>query len=655
MKITTPSGKPFDIPPGTTLSIERPNPFFNQYGEQSLPITLPPSRVNLDLTGNVSDIASANKPIKGTTVEISEGIYQAIARQVILSANRRTGIQSSFYFNVGAFFAKLKDVTLKDLFKDEKISFSTVPAAVDYCRQAFTSYNPKFACLETIVRIGSRNYRINERRRTPSLGLFADEPRTMSINDTQVSLPVGYFVSPFIRLSHLLELMFSKLGYTFIPGILGNSPWSSIVLLNNNVDTILTAEIRYDQIIPECTVSTLLSVLRTKFCAEFIPDEVKKTVSFVTFNEVMDSTSDIDLTEFLTDTPTVEFPENYEQVRLISEVMPDTIYSASSSSMESAFTESVIAENSYLFNVRSNYPNAILDKSTGAVINRGIRGHLFSDEWVGSLRMPYYTGGTLKARDYSVDDIVPGYVFGFDSFFFLKVGNARMINSSIVSSPDDPEDTTEKKTEQLKPMLCFEISDSQLGTIGTVMNYSFFGEKMFNFTLAYNGSEGLFNSFWRQFDSILRNSLHKVRASMIIPPHIAMTIPPHSPVIINNQRLLPDIFKFAPGKNAPSESSFYTSKLHAPIQQTPEENYPTAHPYKWSIVVVKSHDFPLFLYDEVPVAFYPPPPTEEQYQSGGSFHVRVYPVKFSWQESEDGSSYITPGTLTVSLVPVLNT
>ena len=44
--INTESGKAYQLFPDTELSIERTNPFFNDYGEQTLPVSLPDSEYN---------------------------------------------------------------------------------------------------------------------------------------------------------------------------------------------------------------------------------------------------------------------------------------------------------------------------------------------------------------------------------------------------------------------------------------------------------------------------------------------------------------------------------------------------------------------------------------------------------------------------------
>ena len=48
--VNTKAGQAYHLAPGTQLEIERPNLFFNEWGEQSLPTDLPDTDLNRQLT-----------------------------------------------------------------------------------------------------------------------------------------------------------------------------------------------------------------------------------------------------------------------------------------------------------------------------------------------------------------------------------------------------------------------------------------------------------------------------------------------------------------------------------------------------------------------------------------------------------------------------
>ena len=52
MKITnSKTGKSYQLAPGTQLEVERPNLFFNEWGEQTLPVDIPSSDYNEEALG----------------------------------------------------------------------------------------------------------------------------------------------------------------------------------------------------------------------------------------------------------------------------------------------------------------------------------------------------------------------------------------------------------------------------------------------------------------------------------------------------------------------------------------------------------------------------------------------------------------------------
>lgn len=76
MKITnTQSGESYHLDPDTELEIERTNLFFNDYGEQSLPVTLPDTDRNRKLCGYAHLPANRQKQDRDIEVSISEGSF----------------------------------------------------------------------------------------------------------------------------------------------------------------------------------------------------------------------------------------------------------------------------------------------------------------------------------------------------------------------------------------------------------------------------------------------------------------------------------------------------------------------------------------------------------------------------------------------------
>lgn len=80
MKIVhIPTSEAYQLSPDTCLEVERMNLFFNEYGEQTLPVTLPDTPLNRRLTGNPEQLANLERPSTDIECTITDGEYSAPA------------------------------------------------------------------------------------------------------------------------------------------------------------------------------------------------------------------------------------------------------------------------------------------------------------------------------------------------------------------------------------------------------------------------------------------------------------------------------------------------------------------------------------------------------------------------------------------------
>ena len=113
--INTVSNQAYQLNPDTQLEIERPNLFFNEWGEQTLPIDLPDTDLNRRLTGYPDLLANQKKISSHIDCSIQDGDYFIHCRQAILGAKRHEKISTSFYMNEGSFLSRISDVSLSDV------------------------------------------------------------------------------------------------------------------------------------------------------------------------------------------------------------------------------------------------------------------------------------------------------------------------------------------------------------------------------------------------------------------------------------------------------------------------------------------------------------------------------------------------------------
>lgn len=674
MKITHSSGENYDLTPGLTLEIERTNPFFNDYGEQSLPVTLPPTAKNRRLLSFPDDIRGLTKASQRADATISHGAYSMRCRQAILSGNKKNGIETSFYLNTGAFYEKYQDVSLSTIFKDKVIPFSSVADAIQFCKNLYINYDERFACFPVRLEDAILNqFKLRSGISGPP-DLLNEEASSIEQDGKTIHLDPGYYITPFIRANYLLKEVLSYFGYTLLDNFFTQTePFKSMVFLNNNIDTLMKSEIRYVQILPDCMVSTLLDVYRKLFCCEFIPDEVNRTIDIRLFNSVLEDKPETDLTSFMTGTYTVEHPAKFKQLKLSANYVNAT-QTFNTSPLPDKNRDNQVSNFKNLRELLIKHPDAEYDPQTGSFIRYGFRGIYEISQIVGYVTCDYYAGGSLEAEEKKADCTIPTTLLdkryvGRDpqSFLSVSIGAGRALNSTIVmdsdvqadeSDSEDEEKTEDAKSEELPIIPCFVCRHSS-GTYdqGTTMNYSDKNVKLYDYTLSYNGSDGLFERFWRNYDNLLRNSFLKVKVPLLLGDTEKLQLSEYKKVLIDGQELFPDVIRFSANKMEVVESDFYTTKLYTPFStaMAEEERLPVPSPYKWVPKWILHSPDPSktrVAFKDESIAFYKPP-TAAQYYQGGRYHQRECPVLYYSRTSSEGLVDPVEGTVTIWLEPAL--
>lgn len=679
MKITNVSkGKSYHLSPGTKLKIERPNLFFNEYGEQTNPVSLPDTDLNRDLLDYPDLISKKQKPAASIIATIEDDGYFMPCRQAILSAQRKKSIETSFYMNEGSFLSKISDTSLSDIFGIETIpGLSTVDQCINFCRSLVSGDNPHYAIFPVLISSGNSyadgtpkyDY-INRYGFTDSDGRFRDVifqnptapldfynavPRTMVDGDTTVNLAAGYYISPFIRGNYLLQRIFSYFGYTLKENFFTRTtPFPDMVFINNCADSIVTGSIRITDLLPDCSCNTILEVYRKKFCCEFVPDEVNHVVDVKLFNDIIKTKPQADLSPYLASPITVEYPESYKQLIISSK---DQV-----SSPQGVETFDSIAD------LYSKYKSLYLDPWDGAFYRSGyffltILGSVSALsilDKVAESSMRYYAGDNLPTEEITVPDcqavMVPFYINYRPEFgqlngsedTFLYIGDANFLNSKLVTgntsdTGSSSQDSTTSDVE-LKPMLAFAYKSNNYPR-GTISNYAKMVSsnsyevytRLFDYTLSYNGPDGIFEKFYRNLDNIYRNSLHTVTADLLLPANVKQSLSAHLPVNLQGENLLVNILKYTiGGKIEPLETSFYTYRLYEPVNSAPPfSDYNQSTDYQWKFNNTKRQltqaQYESSPYKDKPlVSMFLPPATKADADSGKRFFVQCTAIAYQF-------------------------
>ena len=670
--IHLPSSEAYQLHPQAQLSVERPNPFFHDYAEQTVPLDIPASPHNCRLLGNPELLASQGKA-QAITASIHDGEYHAQCRQYVLSAKRKGNISTSFYINDGSLYSRLQDTRLKDIFKDDELTFAgdtlsdKVQHAIDECekiRHGVSNYCDRLALFPVLVTDDSgetdtTNYirykAINLPDKNSSTNaLQGAKSRTEKVDGQTVSLAPGYYISPFIKTAYVLQRVFQHFGYTLAPSLLTHTaPFTDMVLLNNVIDTIVNGSIRLVDLVPDVTVLELLTLFRKKFRCEFSSDEVTRTVSIVFLRDIASASPSADLTQCLTEEPTIQYKAPKEYKRVVLKAKEST-----PSDPDNTYISQAVEQGEY------EDIAALLDANPGAFFNP-VTGHFYKAAVfagttmmyvkVADSSMPYDTGediekdeteipemipsmrsihGTLKEMQYVGQNIFGGSATYYQFHYHPYVGDYATLHSKIRTGADsaDGGDSLDTADNKMPAMLCFSyLIDGR--SQGTVTPYDPNTEqRLSDYALHYHGEDGIFERFHREYDTMERNTLQGVKMRLLLPQHLKQTLPATAKVTVRGTALLMDKLKFTlGGKDAPMECELRSLALRSVCcgnattngtdgtseARTLEQMVPRLAdwPYKWvthgDTVIVTEEQYNASPYKDatIPAMYYPERPT----------------------------------------------
>lgn len=179
--------------------------------------------------------------------------------------------------------------------------------------------------------------------------------------------------------------------------------------------------------------------------------------------------------------------------------------------------------------------------------------------------------------------------------------------------------------------------------------------KWSDYSLTFNGENGIFEKFYRRYDDILRNSFHIIRARLLLEDRTKMEMSAIAPVVIQGMRALPDVIRYTIGsEKSISECTFRTIRLY---EQTNHANDYTGilwgdRDYKWtahqtSLTVSKSeYDAALYKDKGMDMVYPSEFPTAAMADSGQRYYER------EWYEYHSRDKEYLKCTFWLSVEPV---
>lgn len=310
----------FDLPLGFSIEIHKTNPFLTGVGDQSVPLTLPPTKSNLALLNCTENLNSLYHPIKECTVYISDGIYSDKGKLVIDSISDN-GIDCTIYINQGSYYNTMRSKNLSD------IQWPTINPGLDsisdnvqeIMTNLLSDYNKRSTHYKDIaiapivtghVVYSALNKMVpegyNDSNMLPhgnyNLGAFPQSWYSPLDGSNGVRYAMGTGVVPCLKLSYIINHLFSNnlVNYTLdlqIDSYL-KKHFEQLYVINNVADSIINGNIQYVQLLPDVEILAFLEYFETLFNGRFIVNEQTKTVTFKHLKDIITAPAQMNMTQY---------------------------------------------------------------------------------------------------------------------------------------------------------------------------------------------------------------------------------------------------------------------------------------------------------------------------------------------------------------------
>ena len=300
MKLTTRNGE-IDLPGDFSFNMERSNPLLLDEGDSSVPATLPSSSRNLAAIDHRERIDRAEAYDDKVDAILEVGPIRKHGQLAFDTVHSSKGVNASFYIDNSDLYISSKNKTLKEIFANKTEVFGTVSAAIEVLQRVYEGADSDFKVFPVAVSPyednGVKVYQWNNRVQNGSLVYETTIHEGDSIN----SVPEGYGLAPFLKLSRLVELLFFLLGYEVTENCLAEWPFQRLVIVHNCSDCLCnpTVTLFYKDLVPSCTLHDFLTWLNNKWHVQPVVDSNSRKVRVVSMETMLAIGADMDITPIL--------------------------------------------------------------------------------------------------------------------------------------------------------------------------------------------------------------------------------------------------------------------------------------------------------------------------------------------------------------------
>lgn len=547
-------GGHLDLPAGFSIGIEDTNPIFNEIGSQSIPATVPVTRRNTALLGAPHRLDAGIDPnCPGKEVEVVDGAYIRRGIMNITEAGRSEGITFNVGFDNSTAYSEWSNSKLSELsglpvYKPEEQpsgyhidwllqELMTVASTADPRKYDIAVFPLAISCETDGEGENTKTYW--EILNLSGADGFSQPGKVKRIVDgevTEVTVPEGYCISPFVKVWRILEFIFAALGLRLLSNpIKEDDNLCRLVVLNNAADSCCRGMIRYSDLMPDCTIGEFMNALWVRFGLVYNIDRTSSTVSIRLLRDILNQKVAVPLDTYAAGYEKIV----YEARQFLTLSAKDSVEGASPATERfEDFSKGLDLSKIYHKVHVNDGENSIPGwpgKSGSFLAHEFITGNWFRlDSTNGKVMAsssgfftwdPATTGAS--AVDLSSDDewipvkrisnVDTGTGHPFNDFCPLYLFGARHYHSYIKGN-ENPEESGDETP--LAFMLAYTSGGKTLGRFspegpdGLTLHLD--DGSTPNLSLLFQFKDGLFARYWQYYDEILRHGNRTVKVRMRI-------------------------------------------------------------------------------------------------------------------------------------------
>ena len=270
------------VPVSESLQIKFFNPLFNDTGSYSFPFTFPARDPLVQKALGYPSIAGAEGDINPPG-RIKDSHFDLFGLWNVTEANQDY-IEAVFSVDNGSFYSAVKNKSLKDL----EYNGINYPGGIGATDEQVCAY---------ITSLQNNVYPQSDYTCYCAYMPSAREDMEGDYSFVNPIAPVNTGAAPFLRIDSVymfagavVDYIFSEHGYKVVTNAFKSGDLSRLTIFNtrtNNVFREFMAGFRYSAVLPDIPVTDFLKALTNRFNLGFFINEQSKSVSILTFDEII--------------------------------------------------------------------------------------------------------------------------------------------------------------------------------------------------------------------------------------------------------------------------------------------------------------------------------------------------------------------------------